>query len=310
MRKKVLITGGFGFIGIEVCAQFSHWNAHVWDTKTGDNLFRNDTLDEDYDAIVHLVAQLEILGANPKTELVMNVESTIHMLELARKYDIPKFVFTSTADVYGEPQIVASREVDALNPFWTYAASKVAAEAYVRTYEELYGIKTVIIRPSIVTGIGEWYGRFVTLSMARIRKKQPILVFGNGKQSRDFVAVRDVARLIYMVTAKDIKTPEVFNASSGESRTIYDVAHMILDSCRELKIGYPYPCIKWMDPKVGELGRKPHEQIRQHLDNCHASFVLGWEPKEDFTKLLTQELEWVMKMSNEEFAKWTKNPRY
>lgn len=314
---KIIVTGGSGFIGRYVIAELQRKGYEVdsWDIKDGNDIMRISATANQYDAMIHLAANLEILNVDPIKEMELNIKGTVRMLELCRKCKIPKFIFTSTADVYGEPftvanGVAASQERDKPQPFWSYAASKVSAEAYVQQYERLYGIKTVIIRPSIVTGVGEWYGRFVTLSMGRIRENEPILVFDRGRQSRDFVSVEDVAHLICLATTKNFPTPEIFNAGSGERIEIYEMAHMILDSCHKMGIEYPYPCIRHLSPKVGEFGRKPHEQVNQLLYIDHALQVLKWKPVREIPDILTNELKWVMKMSDKEFKEWTRHPRY
>lgn len=308
LSGRILITGGMGFIGRHVQMEFlkNDITPKIWDKKFHRvNILNPPRIHERINAIMHLAAQLEILNVNPVTELVMNVEATIKMLEICRKYDIPKFVFASTADVYGEPNSVPTYETHPIQPMWSYGSSKASCEIYVKQYEELYGIKTVIIRPSIVTGVGEWYGRFVTLNLARVRRNEPILVFGNGNQTRDFVDVEDVARLFYLATVKNIKTPEVFNAGSGKALRIKDVAKYLS------KINFNRPTIKFVNPQVGELGRKPHEQVRQHLKINHAIGVLRWRPKNDIKQTLKHMNSWIVhNMSNEFFEAWSRKPRY
>lgn len=305
---KVLITGGAGFIGRYVQSQLIRNNLDfkIWDLKFhGVNILNPPKVHECINTIVHLAARLEILNVNPITELVQNVEATIKMLEVCRKYDIPKFVFASSADVYGEPNEIPAYETHPLQPMWSYGSSKASCEIYVKQYEELYGIKTVIIRPSIVTGVGEWCGRFVTLNLARVRKNEPILVFGDGNQTRDFVNAEDVARLFYLATVKNIKTPEVFNAGSGRELRMKDVAKFLS------KINFNRPSIKFVNPKVGELGRKPHEQIRQCLKINHAQAILGWRPQHTIKRTLKLMNSWIVHtMSEELFEVWSKTPRY
>lgn len=304
---KILVTGGYGFIGRYVLAEFikNDYTLKVWDLKFRKiNILNPPKIRDDYDTIIHLAAQLEILNADPISEVELNIKGTINMLELCRKYDIPKFVYASSAAVYGEPKKLPTPENRPLKPFWSYGASKVACEVYCKQYEEIYGIKTVSIRPSIVTGIGEWYGRFVTLSLARVRRNRPILVFGDGNQTRDFLDVKDCARLFYLATVKNIKTPEVFNAGSGKALKIKDVAKYL----SEINSNHP---VKFVNPKVGELGRKPHELINMYLDVKHAKKILGWKPSQDIKETLEFMNSWIVHtMSQEFFEAWSKTPRY
>jgi len=311
VRQKYIVTGGFGFIGTQVTAYLVAHAADVtvWDLQTGDNIMKPQKLIDEYmkkgryDALVHLAAQLEILNVNPIPEIDLNIKGTVNMLEIARKFDIPKFIYASSADVYGEPKQLPTPETHPCQPMWSYGSSKAASEVYVRQYEELYGIKTVIIRPSIVTGIYEWYGRFITLSLARIRMGEPILVFGDGNQTRDFINVGDVARMFAWATVADIKTPEILNCGSGIAQKITTIAKFLS------KTNNNHP-IKYVNPKVGELGRKPHEQIHQHLDIKHALYNLGWVPQVSLANTIRQMNDWILKMSDKEFESWIKRPRY
>jgi nucleoside-diphosphate-sugar epimerase len=309
---KVLITGGRGFIGKYVVSIFKSNNidVDVWDKVDGDDIMKISATSEKYDAMIHLAANLEILNVDPIREMELNVKGTVRMLEVCRKCGIPKFVYASSTAVYGEPIKLPSKETDPLVPFWSYGSSKLSSEVYCKQYEELYGIKTVIIRPSIVTGVGEWFGRFVTLSMARIRENKPILVFGDGKQTRDFINVVDLANIIFMATVKDLLTPAIFNGGSGQKISIYEMAHIILNACHNLKIEYPNPCIKWIDPPAGEYGRKLHELNHMQLDMSYTEPVLGYKVSVPINLTIENELRWVMKMSNKDFKKWTRRPRY
>jgi UDP-glucose 4-epimerase len=301
---RVLVTGGSGFIGKYIVKELEELGFEVenWDITNGKNLFGQTNVPEGTEVIIHLAAQLEILDVNPVTELVTNVEATIHMLELARKGHVKRFVLASSTAVYGEPTHLPSKETSTIKPFWSYGASKVAAEAYVQQYERLYGIKSAIIRPAIVTGVGEWYGRFVTLNIARVRRGEPMLIFGNGQQTRDFVDVRDVAHLFVLCAIGDIPPLFVVNAGSDKTLRICDMAKIILKYCHSK--------VKWIDPKVGELGRKPHELKNMWLDMDKSYKVFSWSPIFPIKQTIKEEIEWIMSMNKEEFERWSKVARY
>jgi len=324
---NVLITGNKGFIGSYVENRFKENSHNVIgiDIKEGNDLFDiplDNKIDfNGVDAIVHMAANLEILNVDPEKELELNIKGTVHMLEVARKYDIPKLIYLSSADVYGEPYVWEASEVihsnkyirpseesDYLKPFWSYASSKIAGEIYCRQYEELYGIHSVVVRPSIVTSVREWFGRFVTLTLGRIKKYEPILIFGSGTQSRDFVPAQDVADIIYLATTKNIKTPDVFNAGTGRAITINEMTNIISSAVDVL--GYDVPEVKYINPQTGTLGRKLHEQKNQCLNMDYTKKVLGFNSSTTIEQAILDEVEWVMGMGNVEFNKWIEKPRY
>lgn len=254
-----------------------------------------------------------------------------HIIYVERNGDVC-WSGNSSADCYGEPKldtktvytpsasdvglckpyevtkIIPSKETDELKPFWSYASSKVAGEVYTKQYEELYGIKTVVIRPSIVCGRKyEWYGRFLTLSLLRILKNEPILIFGDGQQTRDFVDVKDVANIICQATIKNIKTPETLNAGSGVATSINDLSKIIINCAT--KLGYE-PKINYINPKVGDYGRKPHEQRNQLLSMKHTKSILGIDINTNLEEIVTEQLMWLKSLSRNDLIEWSKNPRY
>jgi len=303
--KNIIVTGGKGFIGKPLVRLLRNHNVvKIWDIKNGiDILKRLPSPDRDYDVIIHLAAELEILLSRPIKELDLNLRATVRLLEWARRHDVEKFVFASSAAVYGEAEKRPTPEDASLKPFWSYGSSKLASEIYIQQYEELYGIKTVMLRPAIVTGVGEWYGRFVTLSLARIRQNKPILVFDSGYQTRDFIDVLDTAYAFYLASIKNVPTPLILNVGSGREVRIKDVANFLS------KMAGNHP-IKYVSPKVGELGRKPHELQHLCLDIKRAKKYLGWKPTISLKDTLKSEYKWVMSMSEREFRKWIRKPRY
>ena len=300
-HRRILVTGGDGFIGKYLVSLLRKncYEVTVWDLKSGTDIMKQKCIRGKYDAMVHLAAQVEILGVDPIPELDLNVKGTLLMLELCRKYDIPKFVFASSVSVYGNT--IRAKETSAMRPIWSYGASKVAGEAYCKQYTELYDIKTPIIRPVSIIGVNEWYGRVVTLSLARIRNNEPILQFGSGTNTRDLMDVRDCASIFYLTTVKPIKTI-ILNCGSDNAYCIKDILNF-LSRISHTKI-------KFINPRVGELGRKPHELRNMRVNMSKTKRILHFALEYTLSETLENEYYWIMNMNEQEFKKWSRIPRY
>jgi UDP-glucose 4-epimerase len=314
--STVLVTGGAGFIGSHIVEDLVQAGARVRvldDLSSGRRehleavrhdveLVEGTILDPDVvvaaargaDAICHQAAQLEIIRCieDPVDDLRSNTEGTLNVLEAAKRCDVPKVVYASSACVYGQAEVVPSPEEHPTRPNWPYGISKLATEHYARLYNDYYGIETAGLRYSIVFGPREWYGRVLTAWLRRALDGEPPVVWG-GHQQRDFVYVADVARANVLLLEADGLTDEVFNVSTGIGTSIRELADLLSGA-----LGLPEPIFEELaegeasEHLAGRI-RLPAELERLVLDPSRIGERLGWRPETALRDGIQRELEWL-----------------
>lgn len=225
--KKVLVTGGAGFIGSHLISILLErgYTAVAFDNLssgklTNLNAVRNndnfsfiqaDILDQaalhkafcDVDVVVHLAALIDI-GASvvdPVSTHIVNVTGTLNVLQEAARVNINRLVFASSTAVYGDVTTLPIKEDAPLNPISPYAASKVAGEAYCKAFTHCYDLSTVILRFFNVYGPrneNSPYSGVITKFLQQAVKNQVLTIYGDGKQSRDFIHVNDIVEALIL----------------------------------------------------------------------------------------------------------------
>jgi len=253
-----LITGGTGFIGshlVEYLLERSG-RARVVVLARGEDgtsletlyylygrygervrFFRSDIRDYNNvkeavrgaEVIYHLVAQ-----PNPDRSIKMpretfdvNIGGTINLLEAClQSASVERIVIQSTSEVYGEPQYIPIDEKHPLNSTHPYSASKIAAEKIAYSYFRTYGLPVVIARPFNAFGPRQRPPAVIPTFVERILRDEPIIVYGDGNQARDYVYVKDVARGLYLLLEKG-RPGEVYNFATGRAVSIVEIAQRI-----------------------------------------------------------------------------------
>ena len=246
-----LITGGAGFIGshlVELLLQTGHRVTVIDDFSMGkrENLTRqrelsvvaadlltvtHDQLAGPFDAVVHLAALPSV--NNSWTDVMaahqMNLTATVHVVELARAMSIPRIVFASSAAVYGNPQSVPISEEHPTLPLSPYGLQKLASEQYGRLFGQNQTLSFVALRIFNVFGPRQVatspYSGVISRFASAMRSGQPIKIYGDGKQTRDFVYVTDITRgIAQALETASLEPFIVCNLGTGRAVSIRELA--------------------------------------------------------------------------------------
>jgi len=247
-EKKILVTGGAGFIGFHLCKRLSNLtgNLSIYDNLSSGKMenvkevpnakfVKGDILDlkklhslEKADLIYHLAAQVVVPYSmeNPLEDFETNAKGTLQVLEKARKDDA-KLVFASSAAVYGNPTVFPTPEEYGFHPFSCYGLSKVVGEEYCQMYQSQYGLDITIMRFANVYG-SRCHGVIHDFIDKIAKNPGKLEIIGTGLQSRDFVHVSDVVDALVTVGSDDSANGKTYNIGFGTTTTIIDLAKMML----------------------------------------------------------------------------------
>ena len=305
-KGKVLITGGAGFIGSHVVDELleHHYEVIIIDNlRTGSlanlkdqiKLYQFDINDpnvelvfelENPDYVVHLAAQTSVIASldNPYLDFYTNTVGTVNMSLLSKKYNVKKFIFASTAAVYGEPSYLPLDEQHSVNPQSYYSLSKHSSENYVLLNGLLQGLDYCILRLSNVYGPrqnphGE--AGVVSIFINQLMAGEEITIY-DGSQTRDFVYVKDVARAF----CKTLSTAQngLFNISSCTETKITDLFNLI---SKDLGLN---SAPNFESERVGEIKQSI-------LDNTKAQQVLEWSVRYPLNKGIKETIEHYSQLS-------------
>ena len=310
--KQALVTGGAGFIGSELVRQLA-----TQDTKVVviDNLAngRRENLDglpddqvqlivadiRDSRRMAHLMQDVDIvfhlacLGVrhsihSPHENHEVNATATLKLLSVARAAGVKRFVYVSSSEVYGTARWVPMTEEHPTFPMTVYGASKLAGECYTRAFYRTYGYPTVVVRPFNTYGprchhggdSGEVIPRFLLRCMAG----RPVVIFGDGTQTRDFTYVSDIARGILVAGLADDAVGQTINLGSGREIAINELAREVA-----AVVGQP-------DAAVVHDAPRPGDTLRLYADTTKARQLLGFEPEVTLREGLARLREWYLSL--------------
>jgi UDP-glucose 4-epimerase len=257
-KARVLVTGGAGFIGSHVVDKLvgSSYDVRVVDNLSEGRLsnieghlkngrvrfFEGDVRDAELvgecvrgvDAVVHLAAVTSVPFSveNPSVTFDNNVNGTLNLLDACTRARVKRFVFVSSCSVYGEPSYLPVDEKHPTFPLSPYAASKLEGEESCKNHQERHGLPTVVLRLFNVYGPRQRlnaYSGVITQFLDRVRKHMPLVIFGDGSQTRDFVHVWDVAEAALRALETERAEGEVFNVGSGRATSVNSLAKSVID---------------------------------------------------------------------------------
>ena len=304
---KILVTGGSGFIG-------SNFVRHLLAAHPEDVIINLDKLtyagnpenlrdvegDARYrfvkgdicdgalvrdllagvDAVVHMAAETHVDRSNLGADdfLRTNVTGTYTLLEAAREKKVGRFVLVSTDEVYGSIAVGAARESDPLNPSNPYSASKAAGDLLARAYWLTHRLPVLITRSSNNFGPYQYPEKVIPLFVTNALENQPLPLYGDGRNIRDWLYVLDNCAAIDLVLRKG-QEGEIYNIGGGNEVENVALTHSILKL-----LGKPETFIKRVDDRPG------HDR-RYALDGTKVR-QLGWQPAHSFGMALESTVEW------------------
>jgi len=304
---RYLVTGGAGFIGSHVVDRLvadAHQVRVFDDLSSGrlENLaevrdriefIQADLRDrralaracEGIEYVIHEAAWRSVPQsmADPYGYTEVNVLGTVGLLDAAVKAQIRRVVFVSSSSVYGETTQVPMREDEPTRPVSPYAASKLAGELFCGLFSRAFGLETVSVRYFNVFGprqsLENEYAVVVPKFIACLLRKESPPVYGDGKQSRDFTYIENVAEATIVASRAPGVSGEVFNIALGEEQSV-------LDLLRELNaiMGLSIPP-SFHPPRPGDV-------LRTYADSSKAERLLRWKGRVPFAEGLHRTVEW------------------
>ncbi len=306
-RKKILVTGGAGFIGSEFVRQgvrrgccisvvdkitYAGDLARLKDVDGEYAFYKTDICDlealervikkEKPRMIVHFAAETHVdrsiqgAGAFIRT----NVIGTQNLIDLSRKFEVERFLHISTDEVYGESRKGRFREEAALRPGNPYSASKAAAELLVKAAVRTYQLPAVIVRPSNNYGPWQYPEKFVPVIIFKALKNEKVPVYGKGAQIREWLHVMDCVNGIYHILRKG-EIGGTYNIGSYFEQNNLKTARTILRI-----LGKPEALVQFVQDRPGH-------DFRYSVD-CSNLRELGWRPKIRFHQGMKDAVDWYI----------------
>lgn len=302
--RRVLVTGGAGFVGSAVTRRLVEAGAQVTvldDLFTGQadavpvgarlitgSVTDADLVDElvaDHSLVLHLAARNIIAStANPRDDYATNIGGTLNVLMAARKSKVDRVVYSSSASVYGNPRTIPINEDD---PLWTlspYAVSKLGGENYCTAFSESYGLRVATVRYSNVYGPGQRpdnpYCGVVSKFLVEAFHGRPISVHGDGEQTRDYTYIDDAVEATLAAAVHPRADGEVFNIGTGIETSVNGLAAAI---GRALDV----------EVDVRHIDRRDIDNIRRRVVNIEKiRRMLRWTPQWTLDRGLAETAAW------------------
>jgi len=312
-KKHVLVTGGAGFIGSNITDELIKKNyavtvidnestgkkenvnkkaryikGDVRDNKSMDKVFK-----EKIDIIFHIAGCASTIKSfhDPAADLSTNVLGTINIINYAIKHRVPRLIYASSMTSYGVPEKLPIKETYATRPISYYGITKYAGERYVMATglrkDIPFKLNTTAFRMFNVYGIRQAidnpYQGVVSIFIGNVLRGEPITIFGDGEQSRDFIHISDVANAWISAIDNEKTYGEVFNLGSGIRVSVNNLVDIILKSFGKSRKNY----------KVIYKEERPGDQKHMQADITKVKKILGFKIKMDFEKGMNETISWA-----------------
>ena len=295
-----LVTGGCGFIGTNLVQRLCGMNYRVRvidncsvgevEPSNGVDFIRGDVCDEKavraavegVDVVIHLAAQSGVIPSieDPLKDFEVNAAGTLNLLVAARNAEVARVVFASSNAALGEVPN-PFEESKAPNPISPYGASKLAGEAYCLAFNGSFGLGTVALRFANAYGpFSSHKSSVVAKFLKRALDGQPLIIYGDGSQTRDFIYVEDLCDAIILAAQVDY-AGEIFHIASGVETSIIDLARITQDIVgpdvqilfEERRQGEAYQICVSIEKARRLLGFSPRVELREGVRSTYGWFV-------------------------------------
>lgn len=316
--KKMLITGGAGFIGSNfihyILSKYNDYQVINLDKLTYaanlDNLkdiednknyrfIHGDIADQEFifklfenekfDVVINFAAESHVDNSilNPQIFTITNILGTQVLLDACRKYNIKRFHQVSTDEVYGELPLddknILFTEKTPLNPSSPYSASKASADMLVKSYYRTYSLPITISRCSNNYGPYQHLEKLIPLMISKAINNDNLPVYGNGLNVRDWLHVYDHCTAIDLIIHEG-KIGEIYNIGGNNEKSNIDVVKIILK-----ELGKSEKLIKYVNDRPGH-------DLRYAIDSTKIKTSLNWKPVYSFEKGILDTIKWYTKM--------------
>jgi UDP-glucose 4-epimerase len=313
MPKKVLVTGGAGFIGSHVAEAYVRAGDRVWivddlssgkpaNVPQGAQLVHMDIRDArlsevfseagGFDIVSHHAAQIDVRVSvtDPRRDAGINIDGFLNVTENARRHGCGRFIFVSSGGVvYGEPEERPTPETTAKRPLSPYGVTKLSGEYYLNYYANAHGFDYAAVRYSNVYGPrqdphGE--AGVVAIFCTRIGAGTPLTIFGDGEQTRDYVYVGDVVAANVLLAEAELGAPtsldvRAFNVGTSTETSVNTLARTLMSAAgREVQLNHA-------EARAGE--------VLHSCLNADKLRALGWKPAVTLHEGLGRTYEHIMK---------------
>lgn len=313
---RVLVTGGAGFIGSHVAdglIERGHDVSVIDNESTGlrDNVpararYRKGDVANladleplfatGLDAVCHIAGQVSIIRSfsDPTGDLRTNTYGTVNVLQLCVKHRVRRLIYASSMTNYGQTRVLPIPETHPCEPTSYYGITKYAAERYVHTTAS----RTDLEFPFAVTSLRMYnvygprqaldnpYQGVLGIFLGNLLRREPITIYGDGEQTRDFVYIDDVVRAWAAALGNEASVGRIFNIGSGRRLTINQLADAVLKAFGERRSTWE---VRYMPARPGE---------QRHVEaDVRAASAIAWQPVVPFEEGLAKTIEWARKTS-------------
>ncbi|MBO3755191.1 MAG: NAD-dependent epimerase/dehydratase family protein [Candidatus Brockarchaeota archaeon] len=308
--KRVLVTGGAGFIGSHLVDSLIEKGCEVVVLDNFDDFYsgkernlarhignerfrlvRGDILN--YELLLHVMKGVEVVfheaaqagirycNLNPVKAHRVNVEGTLNVLLACKERGVKRIVYASSSSIFGKTGFIPINEACPTNPSSPYGATKLAGEKYCLSFHEAYGIDVVCLRYFSVYGPRGRPDQVIYSMAYRMLTGNRPIVYGSGEQRRDFTYVSDIVEATLLAAETEGIAGEVFNIGFGKDFSINELLKILVNTMS----------IDEVEPEYLESYRGDFE--RTLADNSKAQRILGWRPRVSLEEGVRRFVEWL-----------------